>query len=139
MSVNDHLLKILKDALGRYGRVSGRRMFGGIGVYCDGFFFAIISDGVIYFRVSDASRPAFAADGSRAFTYMTKEGPRELHSYWQVPERLLDDLDELCEWGRASVAAARDKQREEVRKPRTKKAGARRSAPAKAKSKAKTG
>jgi DNA transformation protein len=138
MSAHVHLLEILKEALGRYGTVIGRLMFGGVGVYCDGLFFAIISGGVLYFKVSDATLAAFVAEGSRPFTYTTKEGPRELHSYWRVPERLLDDLEELCEWGRASVAAARDKQRETFRKPRTKKPGARRGAPAAAKSKAKT-
>jgi len=108
MSANDEILQILKDALQRAGSVSGRRMFGGVGVYFDGVFFAIIDDGAIYLKTSETTRPQFEAERSRAFSYMTKNGSAELHSYWLLPERLLDDVDELREWASASVAAARD-------------------------------
>jgi DNA transformation protein and related proteins len=107
MSANDEILEILKDALGRVGSVRGRRMFGGVGVYFDGIFFAIIVDGAIYLKTSDETRPRFAAESSRAFSYMTKNGRAELHSYRLLPERLLDDEDELREWASASVAAAK--------------------------------
>ncbi|WP_045836791.1 TfoX/Sxy family protein [Hyphomicrobium sp. 99] len=107
MSANDEILQILKDALERAGSVSGRRMFGGVGVYFDGIFFAIIDDGVIYLKTSEATRPVFEAEHSRAFSYMTKNGSAALHSYWRLPERLLDDADELTEWASASVAAAK--------------------------------
>lgn len=107
MSANDEILEILKDALSRAGTVRGRRMFGGVGVYFDGIFFAIIDDGAIYFKTSDETRPTFAAEGSRAFSYTTKNGRAELHSYWLLPERLLDDADELRDWASASVAAAK--------------------------------
>jgi DNA transformation protein and related proteins len=116
MSANDELLEILKDALGRIGAVSGRHMFGGVGVYFDGIFFAIIDDGAIYLKTSDETRPAFEAECSRAFSYMTKTGPAELRSYWRLPERLLDDMDELREWARASIAAACDVALEKKRK-----------------------
>ncbi|MBY0561801.1 TfoX/Sxy family protein [Hyphomicrobium sp.] len=107
MSANDEILEILKDALGRAGSVRGRRMFGGVGVYFDGIFFAIIDDGAIYLKTSDETRPRFAAEGSRAFSYMTKNGRAELHSYWLLPERLLDDTEDLRDWASASVAAAK--------------------------------
>jgi len=107
MSANDEILEILIDALGRAGSVRGRRMFGGVGVYCDGIFFAIIDDGAIYLKTSDETRPRFEAERSRAFSYMTKNGSAELHSYWLLPERLLDDAEELREWASASVAAAK--------------------------------
>lgn len=107
MSANDEILEILKDALGRAGSVRGRRMFGGVGVYFDGIFFAIIDDGAIYLKTSDETRPRFAAECSRAFSYMTKNGRAELHSYWLLPERLLDDAEDLRDWASASVAAAK--------------------------------
>jgi DNA transformation protein and related proteins len=123
MSANDELLKILKDALGRIGTVSGRRMFGGVGVYFDGTFFAIIDDGTIFLKTSDETRPTFEAEGSSAFSYTTKTGRAELHSYWRLPERLLDDVDELRDWARASIAAARDAadaKKTSTRKPKAK-------------------
>lgn len=108
MSANDEILEILKDALGRAGSVRGRRMFGGVGVYFDGIFFALIDDGAIYLKTSDETRPRFAAEGSRAFSYMTKNGCVELYSYWLLPERLLDDTEELRDWASVSVAAAKN-------------------------------
>lgn len=108
MSANDDLLEILKDALGRMGVVSGRRMFGGVGVYFDGTFFALIDDGAIYLKTSDETRAKFEAESSHAFSYMTKKGRAELRSYWRLPERLLDELDELQDWARVSVTAARE-------------------------------
>lgn len=124
MSANDGLLAILKDALNRLGTVSGRRMFGGVGVYFDGIFFALIADGIIYFRISPATRPAFEAEGSRAFSYATKNGKTELHSYWRLPERLLDDPEELSEWAKGAISAALDVQAAKEREKKAKNARA---------------
>jgi DNA transformation protein len=129
MSANDDLLDILRDALASVGDVTGRRMFGGIGVYFDATFFALIDDGVIYFKVSNASRADFEAERSRPFTYQTKNGPGALHSYWRVPERLMDDPEEMQDWARTAIAAARDARRDDGRKksaprPRAKAAAA---------------
>lgn len=119
MAANDDLLEILKDALSRIGTVAGRRMFGGVGVYFDGTFFAIIDDGTVYFRTSETTRPNFEAEGSSAFTYLTKTGTVALGSYWRLPERLLDDSDELCSWARDAIASARAKGLAVARKQRT--------------------
>jgi DNA transformation protein len=108
MSANDDLLEILKDAMGRVGTVTGRRMFGAVGVYFDSTFFALIDDGAVYLRASDSTRAMFVAEHSRPFSYMTKNGLTELQSYWRLPERLLDDMEELCDWLRSAVSAARD-------------------------------
>lgn len=116
-SANDDLLEILKEALGRVGTVSGRRMFGGVGVYFDGSFFAIIVDGTIYLKTSEGMRARFEAERSQPFSYQTKTGRTQLTSYWRLPERLLDDVDELRDWARASVDAARDAAASKQRKP----------------------
>lgn len=108
MSANDEILQILKDALEHAGPVSGRRMFGGVGVYFEGIFFAIIDDGAVYLKTSETTRPRFEAERSRAFSYMTKNGRAELHSYWLLPERLLDDAEALRDWASASITSARE-------------------------------
>lgn len=127
-SANDDLLEILKEALGRVGTVSGRRMFGGVGVYFDGSFFAIIADGTIYLKTSEGMRARFEAERSQPFSYQTKTGRTQLTSYWRLPERLLDDVDELRDWARASVDAARDAAASKQRKPTTAKPKAARKA-----------
>jgi DNA transformation protein and related proteins len=107
MSANGELLQILKDAMDRDGAVSGRRMFGGVGVYFEGLFFAIIDDGVIFLKTSGETRPQYEAEHSRPFSYMTKKGVAALTTYWRLPDRLLDDSEELHGWLCASVAAAK--------------------------------
>lgn len=127
-SANDDLLQILKEALDREGFVRGGRMFGGIGVYFEGTFFAIITGGVIYLKISDSLRARFEAERSQPFSYQTKTGRTQLTSYWRLPERLLDDVDELRDWTRASIEAARQAAAGKRRKPATPKpkAGAKR-------------
>jgi DNA transformation protein len=100
-------------------------MFGGVGVYFDGIFFAVINDGVVYFRTSDATRAVFEAERSRAFTYATKNGPVEIASYWSVPERLLDEAGELRDWARDAIAAARAVSAAKEKKQRAKTSGRR--------------
>lgn len=107
MSADDDLVEILREALERTGSVSARRMFGGVGVYFDGTFFAIIARGTIYLKTSEESCARFAAEGAAPFSYTTKAGRTQLTSYWRLPDRLLDEADELREWARASIEAAR--------------------------------
>ncbi|WP_414462096.1 TfoX/Sxy family protein [Hyphomicrobium sp. DY-1] len=118
-SANDDLLQILKDALEREGFVRGGRMFGGVGVYFDGTFFAIITGGTIYLKTSEGMRARFEAERSQPFSYQTKSGRTQLTSYWRLPERLLDDVDELRDWARASIDAAREFAASKQRKPTT--------------------
>ena len=116
MSANDDLLEILKEALDGAGFVRGGRMFGGVGVYFDGTFFALIASGTVYLKTSEETRAMFAREGSAPFSYETKTGRAQLMSYWRLPDRLLDDPDELQEWARASVKAARDAAAAKTRK-----------------------
>jgi DNA transformation protein len=38
-----------------------------------------------------------------------------LHSYWRIPDRLYDEPDELAEWARLALAAAKRSQKGSVR------------------------
>ena len=95
----------IEDLLSPFGAVSVRRMFGGGGVYHQGVMFALISDDALYLKADARTEADFAAEGSRPFEYRGKSRPVRL-SYWQVPERLYEDADELAEWARRAHAAA---------------------------------
>ena len=90
-----------------YGPVSVRRMFGGAGVFADGLMIALSVDGAIFLKADDRTIPDFEREGMSAFSYRTKDGRRTLASYWRMPERLYDDPDELADWARRAMAAAR--------------------------------
>ncbi|TCS60968.1 TfoX/Sxy family protein [Varunaivibrio sulfuroxidans] len=97
----DHVLDLLDSA----GSVTPRAMFGGVGLYLDGVFFAIISDDVLYFKVDDDSRKAYISEGMAAFAPFIDRPA--LRSYYEVPSDLFDDGETLRLWARRAWEAAR--------------------------------
>ena len=94
MAASTGFVELLKDALSGLGPMSVRRMFGGAGVYADGVMFGLIADDTLYLKADDATRRAFAAEGLGPFVYEGR-GRTIATSYWRVPERLLEDTDEM--------------------------------------------
>src|SRR4051812_7887891 len=90
-----------------FGPVAVRRMFSGAGVFADGLMIALVVDGVVYLKADDSFAPLFEREGQTPFSYRTRDGKRTLKSYWRMPERLYDEPDELAEWARLALAAAR--------------------------------
>ncbi len=97
----------LLDLFSSFGPVTLRRMFSGFGVSRDGINFALVLRGAIYLRADEQTIPQFEAEGTCAFQYVARGKPVTLHSYWQLPERLYDDPDELAVWARNAFDAAR--------------------------------
>jgi DNA transformation protein and related proteins len=106
MTASESLVELLEDALSGLGPVSVRRMFGGAGIYADGVMFGLISGDTLYLKADAQSRHAFEAEGLAPFTYEGR-GKTIALSYWRIPERLLDDPDEMLDWARTALAAAR--------------------------------
>ncbi len=106
MAVSDGYKAFLADLLSGFGPVSIRNMFGGAGVYANGVMFAILVDDTLYLKADEASAGAFAAEGKGPFTYRPKGRAAVAMSYWEIPERLLDDPDELIAWARRAHEVA---------------------------------
>jgi len=96
----------VRDLFQEFGPVSVRRMFGGAGVFVDGLMIGLVSGGTIYLKADVETIPDFEREGLGPFSYPTKQGQRTLASYWRMPDRLLDDPEELARWARAANAAA---------------------------------
>ncbi len=96
----------LIDLFADFGPVTIRRMFSGFGISADGTNFALALRGGLYLRADEATIPRFEAEGSKPFRYQTRVKTVTVGSYWQLPERLYDDPEELTEWARAALAAA---------------------------------
>jgi len=109
----------LIDLFAVFGPVTIRRMFSGFGVSAEGINFALALRGGLYLRADDQSIPRYEAEGAKPFQYQTKARTVTIGSYWQVPERLYDDPEELADWARVALAAA---QRAALRKPKRSKA-----------------
>jgi DNA transformation protein len=107
MVASDSFAEFLSEQLAPLGRVTMRRMFGKTGVFCNGLMFGMVTDDTLYFRVDDHNRAVFKeAESAPPLNYQKKGSTIDL-SFWRVPERLLDEPDELVTWARAALAAAR--------------------------------
>ncbi len=105
MAVSDEFRDYVLEQLASAGKVSPRRMFGGVGLYLDGLFFALIDDDTLYFKTDDANRLRFEQAGSRPFCPYP-DRPGHVMAYWAVPADVLEDAEQLREWARESLAAA---------------------------------
>lgn len=85
------------------GHITARSMFGGVGVYANGLFFALIDDDTLYLKVDDALKAEFEAAGSHAFAPFGHDKPM---AYWTAPAEALDDQDILLDWSRKSLEVA---------------------------------
>ncbi len=79
---------VVGDLMAGIAGITSRGMFGGHGIYQDGKFFAIITDGELYFK---------GIGGTTQFTYSKKDGKTYKMNYWLVPAEVLEDRDALAE------------------------------------------
>jgi DNA transformation protein len=93
------------DQLADAGHVLARKMFGGLGLYCDGVFFGIIARDELYLRTDARTRGAFEARGCPPFKPYAHR-PMTM-KYYRVPLDVLESAPELVRWARAAMSAAR--------------------------------
>jgi DNA transformation protein len=118
---DESFVAFVVEQLAGLGGVRAKRMFGGHGLYARETFFAVVDEGRLYFRVSDATRPKYEARGMGPFAPAPTMGV--MRSYYEVPLDVLEDAAELARWAREACAAAPVK-----KESAAKKAGAARSA-----------
>jgi DNA transformation protein len=107
MVASDGFAEFLSEQLVPLGRITLRRMFGKTGVFCNGLMFGMVADDTLYVRVDDLNKSVFKEAGSAPPLNYKKQGRTIDLAFWRVPERLLDEPDELITWARAALAAAR--------------------------------
>ena len=80
-------------------------MFGGAGIYCGELFFALVFEDQLYFKVGDANRAEYEERGMQRFKPYA-DRPELSMTYYTVPVDVLEDSEQLREWGKRSVGAA---------------------------------
>jgi len=98
--------EFLQDLFSAFGPVSLRRMFSGYGVSVGGVNFALVLRGGIYFRADEQTVARFEQEGAKPFQYATRNKVVTVASYWQLPDRLYDDPEELADWAGQALGAA---------------------------------
>jgi DNA transformation protein len=115
MPVSKEYIDYVLDQLSCLGPIAHKRMFGGVGLYFDGLFFALIDDDILYFKVDDNTRRRYEAARTKPFQ---PGGVASSQSgYYSLPVNVLEDLDQLRTWGKEAVEVARRKA--SSKKPRT--------------------
>jgi len=95
---------VVHDLLAQIKGITSRAMFGGYGIYQNGKIFAIIVESILYFKVDERHIPDFKKYGSLPFSYKMKNGKKVVMSYWEVPEHVMEEHEELLKWVKRAVA-----------------------------------
>ena len=115
MAVSDSYRTFIVEQLTRVlPAVRTRAMFGGVGVYSENLFFALLDNDTLFFKVDDTNRPDFEAIGMGPFRPFGEAG--ETMQYYEVAGDLIEDPDALREWARRAVDVARRAQAKRARK-----------------------
>ncbi|HXG59400.1 MAG TPA: TfoX/Sxy family protein [Thermoanaerobaculia bacterium] len=112
MPVSTEFREFVVDQLRAVAPVTAKAMFGGVGLYADGHFFALIADDVVYFKVDDSNRADFVAAGSRPFMPYGEEG--STMNYYELPPDVLEDPERLRRWMEKSIEVARRQKKKRV-------------------------
>ena len=108
MSVSPSYRAFIIDQLSRaVPQIRARSMFGGVGVYSGDYFFALLADDTLYFKVDDSTRSDFERQGMGPFKPYGEGG--ESMGYYEVPADLLEDPDALRPWAERAIAVAAKK------------------------------
>ena len=104
MGVSASFRDFVVEQLAAADLVATRSMFGGLGIYWDGMFFALIDDDTLFFKVDRDTRPHYRARGAKAFDPF-KNG-QVMEGYYEVPADVFEDRELLGQWRAAAVAVA---------------------------------
>ncbi len=113
MAVSQGYRSFVIEQLGQFFEVSAKNMFGGVGLYADTYFMALIANDRLYFKVDDSNRPDFEAAGMGPFM---PHGDGRSMQYYEVPIDVLEDVDALRTWAGKALAVAQSAPKKKVKK-----------------------
>ena len=104
MAVSDSYLSFVLEQLDGVKHVVTKRMFGGVGIYSDGKFFAVIDNDTLFFKVDETLARRYRDKGMPPFAPIP--GAKPMMGYYQVPPDILEDAEALARWAKDSLAIA---------------------------------
>lgn len=97
---------VVSEVLREIDGVTARAMFGGWGIYRHGVFFAMIANGVLYFKIDESNKADYASAGSKPFIYHSPKGKPMQMGYYEVPEQVMENREEIKQWVEKACAVA---------------------------------
>ncbi|MBU1077093.1 MAG: TfoX/Sxy family protein [Spirochaetes bacterium] len=107
MAVSESYREYVIEQLEKVRPVTYKKMFGGVGLYSENLFFALISGDVLYFKTDDSNRGDFEALDMEPFRPYGKKS--YAMQYYEVPIDVLEDPEKLSLWMNRSLDVARKK------------------------------
>ena len=98
----EYVLELLEPI----GPVRASRFFGGVGISHGLVQFAMIMGSSLYFVVNDNTRQKYEKAGMTAFSYTTRKGRIQVRKYFELPEEVLTDTEQLRLWASESIQVA---------------------------------
>jgi len=117
MSVQDQYLAYVLEQLAGLGSLRSNRMFGGIGLYSREIFFGLIDDDTLFFKTDESNIAPYRERQMPRFMPFP-DRPEAVLGYHQVPADVIEDAEQLVEWGRRSVEVALRRQVEKSTRTR---------------------
>ena len=95
MALSSSYTEYILEQLAESGSIRSRKMFGGLGIYVDEVFCAIVSSSNrFYLRVGPQNIDEFKKEGMTQFSGRGGVGM----PYYEVPDHVPEDSDLLSEW-----------------------------------------
>ena len=98
MSPSKEYKEYVLELLGPIGSVRTSRFFGGVGITYDTVQFAMMMGNSLYFVVDESTRKKYEQAGMESFSYLTKKGRVHVRKYYELPEDVLTDHEQLRIW-----------------------------------------
>jgi DNA transformation protein len=106
MAVSESYRTFVLEQLARVATgVRARRMFGGVGIYSNDLFFALIDDDALYLKTDATTQREFEARDMSPFRPSPDHD--EVMAYHQLPPEILEEPEELSRWVDAALSVAR--------------------------------
>jgi DNA transformation protein len=107
MPVDKKYANQIVEMLRAVGRVEGKAMFGGFGIWESGVMFALLdSESTLYFKTDGRTESAYQEEGATQFAPQVGDKQPVPMPYWSVPASVLDDQEELERWAKQSIGVA---------------------------------
>lgn len=104
MPISDDYLSYVLDQLRTVGTVTSKKMFGGVGLYLEGVFFALIADDVLYFKADESNRHDYEEKDMGPFKPFGEKS--YAMQYYEVPIDVLEDREKIKVWSDKALAVA---------------------------------
>jgi DNA transformation protein len=108
----EYILELLEPI----GSVQTGRFFGGVGISNGIAQFAMMMGNSLYFVVDKDTRTKYEQAGMQPFSYETKRGRVQVRRYFELPEDILEDPEQLRTWAHEAMHIAEKTKPKKARK-----------------------